>query len=248
MISNGEFYRPGITTYVWNKLFKREVLFEHQMGVDERISIGEDAAVTYPVIMSCQKICVTDNCAYHYRQREDSMLKKSASFKTEAQKLRYLYEYLSVFAQKQDKKYELQKQVNDFILSICIMRSGGCCSLGEDTVSSFDKIYFGKKVVLYSAGTFGQQLVNRFKESKHCNIVGWIDDDYWEYRRCCLDVDSVESIMDITYDYILIATVDCRISEKVKKRLLDYGVSLEKILSVECPKEDKQQLINRYLY
>ena len=32
MISNGPFFRHGITTYLWNKLFRREVLWEHQLA------------------------------------------------------------------------------------------------------------------------------------------------------------------------------------------------------------------------
>ena len=62
---------------------------------------------------------------------------------------------------------------------------------------------YGKKIVVYSAGTFGQQLINRFNEKEHCQIVAWVDDDYWEYRRCCLDVDPVENIFNLDYDYVL---------------------------------------------
>lgn len=248
MISNEEFYRPGITTYVWNKLFKKEILFEHQMQVDERITIGEDAAVTYPAIMSCKKICVTDNCAYHYRQREDSMLKKRNSFSTEAEKLRYLYEYMTAFAKRQSEIYDIQKQVNDFVLGICMMRSGGGIHEKDIVNSVFGDIYFGKDVVVYSAGTFGQQLLNRLEEKKCCHVVGWIDDDYWEYRRCCLNVDAVESIRDMTYDYILVATIDCRIANNIKRRLLNYGVMENKILLVQCPNEKREQLLHRYLY
>ena len=54
LISNGDFYRPGISTYVWNKLFKRSCIYDYQMKVNDEISIGEDAAVTYPVIMNCK--------------------------------------------------------------------------------------------------------------------------------------------------------------------------------------------------
>lgn len=244
MISYKDFYRPGITTYVWNKLFKRDLLYKHQMSVDERITIGEDAAVTYPVLMECKSICVTDNVAYHYRQREDSMLKKSSSFADEAKKLRYLYEYMSNFARIHNSN--LQKQIDDYVLGICIMRSGG--KLPDDSFSTFDNVYYGKNVVIYSAGTFGQQLVNRFKESKHCNLVGWIDDDYWEYRRCCLDVDPVDKITKIDFDYVLIATIDCYTAEKIKNRLSVYGIQEDKILTVYCPEEIRGKLIQQYLY
>lgn len=244
MLSYGKFYRPGITTYVWNKLFKREILYQHQMNVDERISIGEDAAVTYPVLMECRSVYVSDCVAYHYRQREDSMLKKSASFVAEAEKLKYLYEYMSNFAEKHGGN--LQEQVDDYVLGICIMRSGG--RLPDDSYSTFSEDYYGKDIVLYSAGTFGQQLMNRFRENGHCRVVSWIDDDYWEYRRCCLDVDPVESIVKLDFDYVLIATVDSRRAEEIKKRLLDYGISDKKVLTVSCEKKMRRNLIRKYLY
>lgn len=243
MISYGEFYRPGISTYVWNKLFKKEVLYNHQMNVDEKISIGEDAAVTYPVLMECDSVYISDCVAYHYRQREDSMLKKSASFEAESEKLKYLYEYMSSLSVKYGNMF--QKQVDDYVLGICIMRSGG--KLPDDSYSTFDDVYYGKRVIIYSAGTFGQQLMNRFGESQHCEVVAWVDDDYWEYRRCCLDVDEVSSVISKEFDYILIATIDCRVSKNIKKQLLDYGVSEQKILEIKCDKIIRKELINQYL-
>ncbi len=249
MISNGEFYRPGVTTYVWNKLFKREVLLEAQMNVDDRISIGEDGAVTYPALLASKRVCITDNCAYHYRQREDSMLKKSESFANEAKKLKYLYDYLIDFSEKNDNQYDLEKQINDYVLSICIIRSGGILDETENfpEFTPYGSRIDGKRIVVYSAGTFGQQLMNRFLENSRCNVVGWIDDDYWEYRRCCMDVDPVESITKLDYDYVLIATVDKLLAEKISDRLFDYGLSKEKILIVNCEEQIREKLLVRYL-
>ena len=247
MLSNGEYYCPGITTYVWNKLFRRTALYSVQMSVDERISIGEDAAVVYPAILRSKCVCVTDCTSYHYRQREDSMLKKCTLFSVEAENLKYLYEYLQFVMKEYSKKYCLGKQIIDYVLSICIIRSGGRLP-GKDSYSIFDSSYFNKRVVIFSAGTFGQQLVKRFKESMHCTIVKWIDDDYWEYRRCCLNVDSVESINDVFFDYVLIATVDCNIAYRIKERLILLGVDREKLLAIECPENMRKLLIRKYLY
>ena len=245
MMSYGEFHRLGISTYVWNKLFKREVLLQHQLNVDERISIGEDAAVTYPVLMDCKRVYVTDNCAYHYRQREDSMLKKTTSFHDEQLKLRYLYEYLTNFAGKQPAKFQIQNQVDDFVLGICIIRSGGI--LPDHSYSAFDENLYGKRVVVYSAGTFGQQLVKRFTEQEHCEVVGWLDEDYWEYRRCCMNVDPIESIASLDYDFVIIATIIPDKAEKMKHTLVNCGVSKQKILTVHHNKENSSKLIQQYL-
>ncbi len=244
MISYGSYYRPGITTYVWNKLFRRELLLPTQSAVDNRISIGEDGAVTYPTLLACKRVAVIDNVAYHYRQREDSMLKQNTSYADEAQKLKCLYEYLIKWAETTPANLEIKKQVVDYVLSIAVMRSGG--ELPQDDFSIFGTAYYGKNVVIYSAGTFGQQLVNRFRENGHCNVAAWLDDDYWEYRRCCLDVDPVESITTITYDYILIATVDSVVAEQMIKRLLDLGISTNKLLTVFVP-EAKEYLTERFL-
>ena len=244
MVSFGSYYRPGISTYVWNKLFKREVLLAPQSTVDNRISIGEDGAVTYPALLNCSRVAVVENVAYHYRQREDSMLKQSAGYSSEAQKLLYLYDYMMRWAAKTDTDLNIKTQVTDYVLSIALMRSGG--RLPQDDYSTFDKAYYGKNVIVYSAGTFGQQLVNRFRETEHCNVAAWIDDDYWEYRRCCLDVDPVESVSSLSFDYILIATVDELVAEKAERRLMDLGVSQKKILKTVVP-EEKEELLIRFL-
>lgn len=244
MISYGGFYRPGITTYIWNKLFKREVILEPQSTVDTRISIGEDAAVTYPALLKSKKVAVTVNTSYHYRQREDSMLKQSTEYANEAQKLKYLNDYLMRWAGKLDPELRVTAQVEDYILANAIMRSGG--KLPQDKFSTFDSSYYGKDVVIYNAGTFGQQLVNRFRKTKHCNVIAWIDDDFWEYRRCCLDVDSVESVIDLSYDYILIAKVDEHDTDDAVNRLIALGVDLKKILTIKVP-DNKGQLIKQFL-
>ncbi|MEE0872500.1 MAG: glycosyltransferase family 2 protein [Ruminococcus sp.] len=247
MLSYGEFFSLGISTYVWNKLFRREIVFDCQLNVDERISIGEDAAVTYPAILKSDCVCVNDCVSYHYRQREDSMLKKSSDFTVEAEKLRVLYEYMTSFDNEIYNKFDLSRQITDYVLGICIIRSGG--RLPEnDSYSTFDDAYYNKRVVIYNAGTFGQQLVNRFNESRHCKIVKWIDDDFWEYRRCCLDVDSVESINQVEFDYVLIAVLDGEYAKKVRNRLISLNVDSNKILLVQCPENQRNSLIEKYLY
>lgn len=244
MISCGAFYRPGISTYVWNKLFRREILLEAQPLVDNRISIGEDAAVTYPALLLCRRVAVTENVAYHYRQREDSMLKQKSGYAEEARKLRYLYDYLQQWSATTDPKWRITEQVTDYILSIAMMRSGGQLPQHEDSL--FTESIDGKNAVIYSAGTFGQQLWHRLSETNRCRIVAWLDDDCWEYRRCCMDVDPVESITGLDFDVVLIATVDSAVAAAIRKRLLDLGVSPAKILPIREP-DHKGQTLREYL-
>jgi glycosyltransferase involved in cell wall biosynthesis len=247
MLSFSAFYRLGITTYVWNKLFKSTQVKYYQSLVDERITIGEDAAVVYPLILSCERIVITDNSGYHYRQREDSMLKKSLPFSQDVVRLRVLFEHLNRFLYDDCGRYGLSKQIQDFLLSICIIRSGGILTNQKGVYFPFNKDISGKNIVVFSAGTFGQQLVNRIKEHTYCNIIAWVDDDYWEYRRCCLNVDEVESIHQLIFDYIIIAPVDYVLSKNIFTRLMAMGIDPNKILVVECPEKNRETVLSMYL-
>ena len=88
MMSLGGLFQTGFSTYLWDKIFRREVLLEAQMQADDRLTIGEDTAVVYPAAMLARKIVVTDTCDNHYRQRDDSMLESSLSTKGLREKLR----------------------------------------------------------------------------------------------------------------------------------------------------------------
>ena len=246
MISYGDFYKPGITTYVWNKLFKRELLLKYQMLVNDRISIGEDAAVVYPLLLDCKKVVITDNCDYHYRQREDSMLKKSKPFNEELVGLKVLYNYLSEFAGYQSKQYNLQQQIDDFILSICLMRSG-CLDTKNELILPFERNFKNKRIAIYSAGTFGQQLVNRIKEHNYATTISWVDDDYWEYRRCCLDVDDIDSLYSKDFDYVLIATVNTNQARLFANRLSSCGIDENKILTISFKNKSTKELIDKFM-
>lgn len=247
MLTYEKFSRIGVTTYVWNKLFKRKLLLGYQMSVDNGISIGEDAAVTYPYLMECKRVSIIDNCDYHYRQREDSMLKKATAYSKEVVGLRKLYEHLISAAKGYDEVFNYENQIRDFVLGICIMRSGGVLKEIRNEFSPYNGEFYGKNIVVYSAGTFGQQLMRRIEENDYCNVVGWVDVDYNEYRRCCLDVDPVERIDFMNFDYVLVATVDGVMADSIKAKLAWRGIPEKKILTVNCPEEKRTHLLDRYL-
>lgn len=247
MISFGEYFHVGITTYVWNKLFKRSILEDCQYSVDNKITIGEDAAVVYPYIMKCQKVSVIDEYSYHYRQREDSMLKQSDSFEKERVGLRELYNHLVFYTQMYEKEYVLKEQIIDFILGICIIRSGGIIKGAEQSELPYKKDFINSKVIIYSAGTFGQQLFKRISENDYCNVVGWIDTDYWEYRRCCMDVDPISEVDNKKFDYILIASLNPDLNFEIRNKLIWRGIKENQILSVECPVERRNMLLKKFL-
>lgn len=67
-------FRFGVEPAVWAKLFKRELLLKHQMPVPDDITIGEDVAVTYPLLSESGRVVIDSGInGYHYRISPDSM-------------------------------------------------------------------------------------------------------------------------------------------------------------------------------
>lgn len=248
MISSGAFFRHGITTYLWNKLFKREIVEDVQLGIDDRISIGEDGAVVYPALLKCKRVFVTNNFSYHYRQREDSMLKKSKPFEQEISQLQILYNQINKAIVPYPANLNLRLQLQKYLLSTCIIRSGGIVdSTSGIKYLPFEKDLKGKLVAICGAGTFGQQLEKKLREKKHCDITAWVDYDYWEYRRCCLNVDPLEDLLEVKFDYVLLGTVDSLATQSMRERLISMGIDSAKILSIRTEDNDVENALSLYL-
>lgn len=212
------------------------------MNVDDSIMIGEDACVSYAAMLKSKKVSIINNSDYHYRQHEASMLKKNGNYNLEIKRLKALYKNLLIFT-RQDK--ELKRQVEEYVLVNCIIRSGGLYPNSGSFVFGDD--FINKKIVVYSAGTFGQLFVSKILENHSCKLVGWIDDDYWEYRRCCLNVDPVEDAITFDFDYLIVAAVDEELSDDIRKRLIHLGINENKIVTLDIPTEKRATLLKAYL-
>lgn len=249
MISYGDFFNHGITTYFWNKLFRRDIIMPFQMEVDNSFFVLEDGSAVFPAMLKAKKIVVTENYAYHYRQREGSMLKSVSDLKNEAIRLKKVDAFLRRATKDYPDEYQLAKQINDLMLSTFIVRYGGVAGLGNDEELNFifNKSIENKKVVIYGAGTFGQQVQKRINLSDHIQLVGWVDNDYWEYRRCCMNVDPISSIMNKDFDYVVIAGLASSAKQLAKSTLLDYGISPSKILAVDIDEPTREKMLKKYL-
>ena len=245
MLTYDEQFTIGVTTYVWNKLFLADIARAAQKDVDERITIGEDAAVTYPAFLKASRVYVCDNSSYHYRQREGSMLKIQSGFNLEIIKIKYMYQYLRAVFEKDVRHEMLVKQLDDFTLGYFIMRSGGVIQPGD--ISAFGTNFEGKKVVIVLAGTFGQVMYNRFRKLGYCDIAGWYDQDYWEYRRCCMNVDPLSEIVKAEFDYALSAKTNQEDIDRTKDELIKYGLDENKILTIDCEALERKKLLKKYL-
>ncbi len=75
MNCSGEvFYEPGIFPSTCLKIYRRDLLEKILPAVPNMIQMGEDAAITYPYLLSCNKVVVESSiCGYYYRMVPSSM-------------------------------------------------------------------------------------------------------------------------------------------------------------------------------
>ena len=211
IISFGKFFSHGITSYSWGKLFLLSKLKEYQLNIPNNIVMGEDAALLFTITPNIESLFITDLAGYFYRQRPGSILKTIDSHEIEAKRLSALYRFLFKSLSKYSSSFGYLKQLDDYFYALLLIR------IGSYTINGYNPIFESlkhqninqrSKVVLFSSGSFGQNIYKNSKSTGSIKICCWIDEDFKESQLCGLPVLGIKSVHEIDYEYIFIATLD----------------------------------------
>lgn len=227
LLYTGRFFEYGVQPHMVTKLFKKEILQKTQMCVDDRIVIGEDAAVVYPSVLEAEKIVVSDVCAYHYVQHLNSMTKREQENKENIYGL--LFEHLEKAFKDKNVWAVMEPQLQQYRKYLLFMHRISC--FDEKVLLPYGGIAAGSKVVIYGAGVLGQKMHRYLMGKKEISIVLWADQKYEIYRKQGLAVDAPDAILKVPdYDFVLIANMEQSAAETIKMDLVDNGVNDRKIL------------------
>lgn len=230
MITTDDFYEYRIFPVIWDKLFCRECIEEFVFAVDDRITMGEDAACVYPCLLNVDSIFVMHECLYHYRQTLFSMIKKIPDPKEERERFQILYQSVNENLKKYINIYDVREQWNRFMLFLMIPRADGLYQGygGLEYLFPFTKVKKGSKIVLYCAGTYGQRLYQYLKKTAFCQVTAWVDRNYLQLQDMGLPVENPEVLQERDYDAIVIANMFAR-SRKALYNELAFRYPHEKI-------------------
>lgn len=227
MLYNGLYYQMGVRPNLVNKLFRKEILLCTQMKVPEGITNGEDVAVTYLSILYADRICLTDEIYYHYRQHDSSMTKVIGT-KLDISGIKELYRYLKASLCVGEQENLMIPQLHAYISNILVQRGFARYDREGELFSAFgDGIKDTDIVAVYGAGNFGRQVYGYAKEKGIAAL--WVDKRYEFYRKQGLDVLSVEALAQKGADHILIAIIDEETAGAVRNDLVGMGIDNEKI-------------------
>lgn len=221
MIVNNGFFEWGIFPGLWDKLFRRKCIEKFLFAVDERITMGDDAACVYPCLLSVGSIYIIDECLYHYRQTLSSTVKNKPDIWSERQRFNILY-HTVLDALKQHKAvYDLTEQWKEYMLFLMIPRADALYEgIGElDYLFPFPGIKKGSNVIIYGMGTYGQRLYSYIKQTKVCTIAALADRNYVEYRKQGIWVEAPDKIAGYEFDAIAIASSFAGTRQSIYKEL-----------------------------
>ncbi|WP_405415810.1 glycosyltransferase family 2 protein [Maribacter sp. Asnod1-A12] len=244
-IYNGEFCEHGISTYVWNKLFRKELLDQILFNVPDDVVMGEDAAITFSYLTISKSLVISSTPLYYYRQRHDSIVKSVENPKIEYYRLGLLMNYLQTKLKNSLDEKNIKEQITYYLYSQILVRSGGLIydDKGNQIFNPFLNVTPNSKVVVYSSGSFGQHILSTNIKNNFFDVVDWIDIDYHELNIGGNFVKPTSSITKSAYDYLIIATINPSYYKDIKKELSLIGVDEKKIIKINTDINEISQLL-----
>lgn len=207
MIVNTLFFEWGIFPGLWDKLFRRECLERFLLCVDEKITMGDDAACVYPCLLHTDSIYILDQCLYHYRQTENSTVKQKADWQLERQRFHILWKTVYESFIRYRDIYDLTQQWREYLLFLMVPRAGVLLEGIEelDYLFPYPRVKRGSRIIIYGMGTYGQQLYGYLKQTGFCSIAALVDRNYEALREQGFFVEPPDYIKRCKYDAIVIA-------------------------------------------
>ena len=130
MIFTGKFDEFGLSPNIY-KLYNTDLLRDHQKRVPDNLTLGEDAALFYPMVIHCDSIYILDDPLYHYRFNDESITLKynERTAKDSIELNEYLRKALS-------EEYGLHEQLNYYhclvgLINIVNVARGGKYGIEE---------------------------------------------------------------------------------------------------------------------
>lgn len=243
MLYTGEFYKFGISQYACTKLFRKDMLWDVQMQVDNRIGCGEDVAVLYPYILKARTVYISDYAGYHYIQRTNSI--QGHYDADEFARNKVLIAYLRNIFEQSAYAECLNRQLNQYAKNLFLTRNIACfdTSRKDEILIPYGGIPANARIILYGAGRMGQSLYRYLKEQLSIEVLDWLDKNFMTYQRSGMGVhspDCLKGLQDTEYDFIVIAVNDQKAVKGICGYLEEMGISREKIkwLSENFIRED----------
>lgn len=227
----GETKDNYISSSIWSKLFKRELIRKCYGELPDEQQYGEDLLCLCRCIFESKRIALYKRAGYHYvigkstlsHLKYDNYMRKEIGLWYHILKLADEYGCTEVLSN--EIYYFLKKRM----LHVVWSDKKEKLPIPRYYYKDIEKVY-EKKVVIFGAGDVGQDYYAQISKYKCCEIVAWVDSNWDKYHFSYAEVTAIDDIRDnLYYDVILIAVREKKVGMEIKKLLTNRGISDEKI-------------------
>ncbi len=220
----------GLNPSVGCKIIKKSIYLEVVAHVDDRITWGDDALVTYPSICLADTVYIDNNHYYQYCNNTNSSTHK---FKYEIiNDLKIFKKNILYTMKKYNKKIDWDFQVNNYMRTYVEMLINKWFNIHRTSsmyLFPYNLVQPYSEIVIYGAGEVGKSYVTELLQNEYAKILGWYDKEKYGDIFGDILIRNPKEIIKEDMDYLIIAINDKDSAIRIRKKLIDMGVSEKKI-------------------
>lgn len=138
-----------------------------------------------------------------------------------------LDDYRSAYAKHYDKEclrlYDIAVNNNRKIVGMLELAE----NISEGNLNKYRFPYHivpnGSKVVIYGAGVAGREIYMAQKRKDIYDLVLWVDEKYEEYMKEGVEVENPENMLNIEFDYIVVAVEKENTFQSIYQEIISNG-------------------------
>lgn len=96
----------------------------------------------------------------------------------------------------------------------------------------YEKIPMGSDILIYGAGTLGQNYLQQMQITRYCQVLGFVDKNYDQYPPMVIPVYAPNRISTLQFDYIVIALRMSAAFHEIMRILHEQGVDEKQVVAV----------------
>ncbi|MBP3505379.1 MAG: glycosyltransferase family 2 protein [Lachnospiraceae bacterium] len=230
LIWNFERNTPGIECSQCVRITKTELLRNMYEELDTNLYYGEDIAITYPLYKKINTMQVVPKCYYMHRQRkmECASYIKSNDFFEETF---VLYKRLINEFCPNEENNIFRRQIEYLFIHANELKKIKYNDFDDENgrfLFPFDKVPYGRNILLYGAGEMGHVFYNQLSKLNYCKELLWVDKnaEYMNDNR----IVSISEINSKKIDFAVIAIENKIICKTVQDLLVEKNIGLNKII------------------
>lgn len=220
----------SISPSIWSKLFKAELIKKCYRDLNDTQQYGEDFICLIRCIMEARQVVLCRKAMYHYvvkgnslshMNSEEYVIKEIGLWD---QIIKVLEEYRCLGILKESIHYFFKKRLMNAIL-----KDGSWKPFISQFYYMDIRKCVGKRIVIFGAGSVGQDYYAQFSKYRACSVVSWVDTNWDKIHFDYANITEVKSIAKIEFDMVIIAVNSEKTGLEMKMMLMNMGIDEKKI-------------------